>query len=341
METAFSDRFPLRLAAIKTSKAVDRPMIELAYLFLKDPAIPADTGSDIYVTRNHSRLIAKPETFTNYNKKKINTRLQNYETLIQLFPEQNFYILYLESLADSKSNPLNSYFLNADNGRSIQYFSKRLPKGLVLVKMLLKSFEEYENYYYKTDHHWNIRGVCRGYDLIYPILARNYPKIPPKRNCSEFIALPGIKFLGSYARKTLYSIEPEVLEVSATKLPSYEILLDGKVINHTKLDQYLVGDFNQYPYADHLENIFGSIEQSIEYYFKDNPPRNLLLIGSSSRKPIEPFIASHYRHTYIIDLRYVEAFSLGKFMTENQVDDILVIGERDVAYGSLIWQINP
>jgi hypothetical protein len=341
METALSDRFPLRLTAIKTSKAFDRKLIALAYMFLNDPAIPADTQSNIYVMRDHSKLILRPMAFDTDQKKRIEKVIRNYETLIRLFPHQKFYVFYIQTLKDSKSNPLNSYFKDADDGRAIQYFEEKLPEGLVLGKMMLSSFEDRVEYFFKTDHHWNIRGACHGYGLIYPMLALNYPGIPPKRDCGEYMTLPGVNFLGSYARITLYPIEPEAFEVSTAKLPPYKILLDGQETQHTKLDQYLAGDFNPNPYKNHYQEIFGHVEKPIEYYFKDNPRRNLLIIGSSFRKPIEPFIASHYSHTYVMPINYFQDFSLGKFLLENHVDDILIIGEFTVTYGSEGWQINP
>jgi hypothetical protein len=54
-----------------------------------------------------------------------------------------------------------------------------------------------------------------------------------------------------------------------------------------------------------------------------------------------PLLASHYHHTYDVDLRYYKDFSLSIFMAEYPVDDILVIGENSIVFGSEKYRIKP
>lgn len=340
-ELAASDHFPLRLEAIKLVKALERAQIRVAYALLPDTALPSDMSSGYYVMRDGSRLLAAPAVFNDEKRAAIDSGIQNYRQLSKAFPQLNISIFYIQRLEDSEFYPLNGYIREADGGRSIAYFEQQLPAGISLQKMMLSSYKDFADTSFTTDHHWNSVGACRGYELIFALLSENYPDIPPKRTCADFAVIPGLQFLGSYARETLYPIAPEPFEVSLSPLPPYTILLNGQEVQHTKIDKYMAGDFSRLPYVNHYARIYGSLSDPIEYNFPGNPPRNLLLIGSSYRAPIEAFIASHYSHTYIVDPRYAPDFSLGDFLADHQVDDLLILGHDSAVFGLGEWQIQP
>lgn len=340
-EDAAADQFPLRFPGIQMVKAVERAQIRTAYSLLPDAALPADMRSGYYVMRDGSMLLAAPTLFDEGIKSAIDDGLQNYRDLLKTFPDVNFYVFYIQRLEDSSYYPLNQYFPDADGGRAIAYFEENLPEGIIIQKMLLSGYTDYVGTSFATDHHWNIRGACRGYEQIVPMLAQNSPEIPAVRACEDFVALPTVAFLGSYARETLYPISPEPFEVTTSALPPYTILLKGKEIEHTKMDNYMQGIHSREPYVNHYARVYGSLSDPIEYVFPGSPERSLLIIGSSHRAPIQPFLASHYRHTYIIDPRYDAEFSLGEFLKEHHVDDLLIIGHGSAVFGIDEWRINP
>lgn len=340
-EQAASDQFPWRMEAISLVKALERAQIRAAYALLPDTVMPSDMSSGYYVMRDGSRLLAAPAVFNAEKKAVIDAGIQNYRQLVDTFPDLNISIFYIQRLEDSEYYPINGYLPEADGGRSIAYFAQQLPPGINLQKMMLSSYQDYADTSFKTDHHWNMVGACRGYELVYEQLSKNYPDIPPARTCGDYTVIPGLQFLGSYARETLYPIAPEPFAVSLSPMPAYTVLLNGKEVQHTKMDKYLAGDFSRQPYVNHYARIYGSLSDPIEYDFPGNPPRNLLLIGSSYRAPIEPFIASHYRHTYIIDPRYDPDFSLREFLKTHQVDDLLILGHDSAVFGIGEWEIHP
>ena len=215
-----------------------------------------------------------------------------------------------------------------------------MPTGLSLGQFAFSSFDDIK-WFYKTDHHWTMRGACRGYQQIYALLAQNYPGITPVVDCDHYMTVPGVQFLGSSARDALYPMQPEPIEVSTAPLPDHTILVDGKPSKYTQLASYLKGDFSTYPYTDHYRLIFGAFNKLVEYEFPASPQRNLLIIGSSYRTPVLPLVASHYRHTWVVDLRFVKDFRLGEFLNEHPVDDLLLLGEDNVIYQFDEWKLNP
>ncbi len=340
LQAGLSDRFPFRLFFLKASRWLDRQMIGLAYLFTNDPAFPADSQTDIEVMADRLRLIRMPTPYDGSLVERIDSALQNYADLIQKYPEVNFHVFYIQEVWDSEFHPLSPYFKNADNGRSIRYFEQNMPQGLSLGKYTFTSFEDMR-WLFKTDHHWTIRGACRGYGMMYPLLAANYPQITPKVDCDQYMVVPGVKFRGSSARNALYPMQPEEIEVSIAQLPEHKILVDGKESKYIHLEGYLKGNYSTEPYFDHYRMLFGSFNKRVEYIFPGSPDRSLLILGSSYRTPVQPFIASHYRHTYVIDLRFEEGFSLGAFLQEHPVQDVLILGEDNVVYQFDEWKIKP
>lgn len=342
VENGVKDRFPFRLQAIRTEKRADRQMINLAYLVLDDEAIPADATSDIYITRDKRTLFSRPERFNRQSKVIIDERVSNYINLISQNSGINFYAFYIQRIQDSQYHPLNRFFSDADNGKGLAYFQEYLPHGLNLITMKMSSYADQEKYSFRTDLHWNIHGVCQALDLLYPVLKTRYVDIPAKPDCQNNIkVINGVRFLGYYARTTLYPVIPDIFEVSTADLPDYKSYIDGKEQPVNNIKEYLAGEIAQDKYFGHYGAIFGPMNKPIEYVVEENPDRNLLMIGGSFRKPIEPFLAALYRHTYVIDIRYEKNFSLGEFLKQNHVDDILIIGENNVIFSNSDWLITP
>jgi hypothetical protein len=341
LEKAASDQFPLRIQAIQISKFIDRQIINLAYGFLTDPAIPTDMQSGLYIMRDKSQIFFGPAIFDESQTQMIDARIENYASLINSYPNINFYAYYFERLEYSKYHPLNPYFSEADAGRSFLYFEENIPSDLNLGKMMFASFEDHAKYFYRTDHHWNINGILRAYYGIHNLLAENYPEISSPIIIDGFYTFQDIEFLGSLARKSLYPIRADKFTVALYNLPPFKILENGQEIIYNQSDQYLAGNYSTAPYTSHYIEYFGYDAALLEYVFENESDRNLLLIGNSFDNPLQPLLAYHYHHTYSVDLRFYEDFSLSDFLSQYDVDDILIVGSSDVVCLDNEWMIVP
>ena len=341
-ETTISDQFPFRLQIIQFSKALERFTIKLAYGFTNDSIIPADMTREIYFDSNHNQLIYRPHDFNETTQSLINARIKNYEELINENPDINFHLYYYETLRNSKYHPLNPIFPEADKNQSIEYFENQLPEGLYISKFMLNGMEDHLNYYYRTDHHWNIYGVLHAYEEIYNLLSINYKEISPMLNVEEIASFPGIEFSGSLARLTLYPIVGDEFMVEVVNFPPFEMTKSGQELTEHPRDKYFEGRYSTIPYTNHFNEFYGKVTDIIEYKFENKSDRNLLIIGSSFRNALDPLLGAHYHKTYGVDLRYYTDFSLSEFLEEHKVDDILILGDDEVAFEDLeYWKINP
>lgn len=338
---AVNDQIPKRLELIFLAKGLERSLINSAYIFLGDPAIPASINSEYHLLRQSPNFfIQRPALFTDTQVNTIDKRIQNYEKLIKMYPKQKIFVFYFERMAFAPYNPLNKHFSNADQGQSYQYFLKNKPENLFVTDLRLNNLVDHQEYFYMTDHHWNVRGAWKAYEIIYEMLKQVYPDISPKLKLKGFLKIPGAEFCGSYSRRTLYPCTPDAFEYADVDLPEFKTLVNGEEKFYGNKDDYLAGNFSRDKYANHYAEFFGPVVALVEYRFKNDSDRNLLIIGSSYTQAMREFVASHYKNTYVVDLREYKDFSMGKFIKDYKINDILVIGDI-IVYGREGWLINP
>ena len=319
---------------------MDRTLIRLAYGLTSDPAIPADRLSDIYINRKPAALLARPEPYRQAYLEVIDQRILNYQALMDQHPETNFYVYYIERIQNVAAHPLDAFFDNRERGRYYDYFLRHRPEGLGVAKLDILSVEDHLAYFYRTDHHWNMTGVCHAYDEIISLLAQDYAHMPEPLPCEGFLTEKFITFRGSLARRTFSPIS-EPFTIVDYDLPPHEVYENGQPITYSNSAAYLAGTYPEDPYYNHYEGEFGRDYALVEFVFPANPDRSLLVIGNSYDNALVPLLAAHYRQTYNVDLRYYRDFSLSAFLTTHPVEDILVVGENSIVFGSENYLIQP
>ncbi len=340
LDQAVKDQFPFRIFLTTLSKSIERLLIKASYSFVFDPAFPASLTSNYYILKSQPFYIQPPAIFKDSKKQIIDKRIENYAQIIKEHPDVNFYGFYFERMAFAPFNPMARFYPNADNGRSYKYFSLNKPEGLIVSEMHLKDLEDYQAKFFRTDHHWNIRGAWQAYEVVYEMLMKKYPEISPKLILKEFKSIPGLKFCGSYARRTLYPCSPDIFEYAEVSLPKFTTFVNGEEKPFGNKNDYLDGNFSHDKFANHYAEFFGPVVALVEYRFENTSDRNLLIIGGSYKQAMQEFVASHYKNTYAVDLREYEDFSLGKFIKDKKIDDVLVVGDI-IIYGRQGWLINP
>lgn len=341
IEKAAADQFPLRLAGIRAAKAADRLAILLAYGLMDAPAFPADMHSNILFVREAAVLLPEPERFRESTLGVIDDRINNYQALLEAHPEINFYLFHIERIQNSEHHPMNAYFEGLDAGQFANYFKDHKPEGLLMASLAINSFDDHLRYFYQTDHHLNAHGILRAYQQIHALLQTNYPDISPLREVNRFIELWDVKFFGTAARMSFYPLSERLFEVVDFDLPPYQVYEFGQETTYGNSADYLAGIYPRDPYFNHYEGFYGGDRGLIEFVFESQSARNLLIFGNSYDNALVPLIASHYHHTYSVDVRYYPDFSLSAFLAEHAVDDILVVGEDSVVFKSRRYQINP
>ena len=319
---------------------------ETPYVFDESVIKIGEIGStDVFLTEKTGVLFPGPRRFRASEREVLDEKIKQYRKIIRNHPELNFYAFYLELIQFSEHNPVNGDYPNADAGQSLEYFLANKPKDLTFETLPLNSFQDHINYYFRTDHHWNVHGMLAGYERIYNMLEKNYKDMSPMKVPRKMHTFRNIEFVGTWARELGYEAEPEPFEVAVMDLPPYKVFdSSGNEIDYGHKDEYFEGMYGDEFYTDHYIDFYGADDIGyLKIVSQNGSDRNLLIIGDSFANSIEPLIASHYYHTYCIDIRRLPDyyFSISEFLAEHEVDDVLILGGAEVVLFTWRWTINP
>lgn len=340
---AAAEQMFLRIPLVEYAKFFDRIVIKSAYMALSDQAYPASLDVDLYVTRDGSNLLQDSLYFTEQERNAIDLRAANYQELLDKYPNIHFYVFNIETLPNSAYHPMATYFPQADSGQSLRYFLEHKPPELQFDNLALTSFEDYQEGFFRTDQHWKIKTSMEAYRQIYAMFSEQYPEINPMVEVDTYKKIEGLDFLGALARKTLYPVEADTLEYAEVDLMDYTTYIDGELADYGGRNNYLIGKYNQEKFYNHYRGFYGIAKTVIQYHFENETDRNLLMIISSHSRTIQMYLASHFRDTYVIDMRFEDnnTKSLQEFIDEYQITDVLIFGQPSVTYYSAEDAIIP
>lgn len=179
---------------------------------------------------------------------------------------------------------------------------------------LMNQKEEY--IYFRTDHHWTMRGAYYAYQELSQLL--QYTPYP----LSEFhIDVISKDFLGSYSSKTIgYSIEPDLIELFTPTFPmNYEVTFhDHKEVSFSLYNVEYLKKKDQYSFFLNGHHPLLTIRSSA------HNGKKIAVIKDSFAHVFIPFLVNHFEEVHVIDLRYFR-IGLNQYLEENEISNILLL----------------
>ncbi len=346
-ETALNDQFPKRDLLLSLDFAMKRIIARLAYAPTGDRVVPLTDKSDsplLYKRPGMDVVLPQPQSYYDSHSRAIIEQAAAFRDIMERIKNTNFHVYLVENIYSSAAHPAVEFYPNAARGRYADTFLKNAPEGLKVGLFRLDSPEDYEKYYFRTDHHWNGPGAWKVYNDVYNLLAESWPGIGRKLENHGFKTYDRVRFRGAYSRKAAYPDVYDIISEPVVDLPEYTVLINGVPGKRSNREAYLAGNFSRQTYFNHYAEIFGLDYGQVEYRMKNSAERNLLIIGPSFTQTMEILIASHYASTYVIDLRYYERdmkkkFDITEFIAEKDIDDVLFIIEPQ-SFLSKEWQVR-
>jgi hypothetical protein len=166
--------------------------------------------------------------------------------------------------------------------------------------------------YYKSDHHWNLRGAHLAASLISKSIHIELPAYE-EYNITEVEG-----FLGSYYRRLLPVFYPK--ETFYYLNMSLDYHLNGE-IHETLFDESALSSNDYYRGFLHGNHGFAQI-------FNPDASKKILFIKDSYANSVIPFIAPFFGQTDIIDLRFFNG-SLKTLIEEEGYDHIIFLENFD------------
>lgn len=241
-------------------------------------------------------------------------------------------------IANTKAN-IYLYFVKTDTNFNFEknepinpeeYLKENLKLNNERIKTLnFNSYEEYKEYFYSIDHHWNHIGSYKGYLEMADMM-----NLDNKLEPEEEVCFNNAKSQGSKISKIgNYNFFKEVFCKYEFKLPEYEIYIDKKLSQYGTATEELK-QMSDISYA----NIYGGDYGEILFINKNiNSDRNLLIYSNSFSNAVNKLLASHYKTTYVIDGRHYKKVNLVDYIKENNIDDVLIIGNSMLFWDDIDW----
>lgn len=262
-----------------------------------------------------------------------------YSSLAHRYPEISFHIFSITSLSVKGDIAENLQVKAAKKAHND--FIQNLSKQVTFSELPIRSFAEYQQYFFRSDHHWNMHGAYAGYCAALANLKQTDPTLPDPISIS-YRKVPNVLFHGSLSRVTLQPKIGDVLQDYYADLPPYSIHLNGKSVFAenssivSKKELYEKGQYDKNLYANHYAYYFHGDAGEIQYHFENNASKNLLVFCDSMSNCMEPLLASHYRETYFVDLRYYEEqtgkkFDFRSYINDHHIDTVLFFNIANTA----------
>lgn len=261
-----------------------------------------------------------PKPATEFPQKNLITSAKNLNNLGAFLEKKNttLYFFPMLSKVNALGTMLPSYIPEGRYEANKQYLFSKLDPNLVhfhdTTKTVLSKYNEkqIQEMYFKTDHHWTMKGAFLGYQMMMQKISKDFP-IPKDYQQSQysFSCKKDWLILGSYNRRLnkLIDYSTEYPCYNTPKNYSFKdyIIYRGPIKNKTLL-----------PLKKYYKTGFKGREKALDYSYayalnygelnfinpKSNNNLKMLLIKDSYANPIIPMIAHHFKQTTVVDPRY-------------------------------------
>ena len=243
--------------------------------------------------------------------------LELIHTFSQMNKEHKVTLLLAPTSVEFYKDKLPLFAQAASQKDVLDIIKSQLTKEIKLINPYSAlSTHRNEAIYFKTDHHWTMRGAYYAY-----VEAATSLGFEPYSIADFATKDISTNFLGTYAAKAVgYSIKPDTIEIFLPLFPAQYKVKDESTGDVTdslyhwasleKRDQYSVflnGNHSLLTIKSHVKN-----------------GRKLAVLKDSYAHAFIPFLANHYEEIHVIDLRYFHS-SLNDYLEKNGLNDVLLL----------------
>ena len=251
---------------------------------------------------------------------RLDSKSGNYNDAFARLPNTRFYVYFVE-----KDTDIN--FETGEKNQSYEYLKDRLALAPDRVgRFRLDSFEQFSQYFYRTDHHWNHRGSYRGYLGVLELLGiEDAPLVP-----LEEVTVPG-RFSGSKAAGASKEGYSETISMYRFDFPAMDVSVNGQDADGYGNQELF---WSGRGWTPSYSAIYGGDMGEIVFSGGKPGGGNILVLGESYDNAILRLLAAHFDNLYSVDLRYYgvymgEDFRLSEYLEEHNIDKVLLIGNID------------
>ncbi|MBR0462256.1 MAG: hypothetical protein IJJ00_06065 [Erysipelotrichaceae bacterium] len=212
-----------------------------------------------------------------------------------------------------------------------EWFIQQLDPSIKYSSLQINDMQDFENYYFKSDYHWNAYGAYQGYSDIINMISEDYQIGSPKA-IKKVIEYP-YNFYGNIANKIDgYGSGDYIIDLELEDISDFDYYVNGEPFDFYAVKETYRDSGNDTVYSDY-DLYFGDnfFLREFDFHAEDKP--DLLMFADSFSNTNMMWIASHFNKTIIIDLRAKpEDFNLSSFIKDHDIDVALVCYYYNNAY---------
>lgn len=341
-ETYFADQFVLR--------------DEWVELYTKWEMLMGKTFVNGYHVTDDYWIMAQPSN--SFPQKELDDSAKMLNELGEILKEKGSKLYYFPMPAKvfEMADVLPSFVPKGRGKENTEYLLSNLNENVVtginVSKELNENFskKEISKMYFKTDHHWNMRGAFFGYQTLIQVIGEDFPihKDLMKKENYTFYCEKEKTIIGSWNRN-LHMLVPANEDYPCYYQPN-KFSFDDMVIYKGEMKKQNLFPFNEY-YAIGLRKNEAFIEYHDAYannyaelnILNKNEKNglNVLLIKDSYANPIIPHIALHFTKTTVFDPRYDKKRSVLDLINNREFDLVIILYNSNNLKGSMYLFDQP
>lgn len=255
-------------------------------------------------------------------REKLDVRIAEHNRLFARHPEIDFYLYYVE-------NDMDMHFESGERSGTYEYIASKtaLPQTHI-DRFGIESYEEFDRYFYKTDHHWNAAGSYRAYqEVVELLLSKEEAFLQPLESAVISTQFGGSKTMGKETAKFKEPFEVYRFAFPQTTVWGNNMPAPGYGNQEAFLDGTATSPLT---YATFYGDDWGAVTLDANQPEKEN----LLIISESHDNAILRLLSGHFNRTISIDLRNYNAylgtdFSIEECIENYDIDKVLLLGYVD------------
>ena len=277
--------------------------------------------NDIYLKDNNDNehLFYSKDNFyylvSHYSLEELESRLDTqvdfYNDINNKYPDVHLAIYIparYDNLEEINIKSMNDY---------VSLFQNKLNKNTIHTKFFNLTKDEYLNYYYRTDHHFNSYGAKEVYNELTELLG-----VSSNLNLSH--TLVRNPYYGSHAKSTMLTRVSDVL--TAIDYPNnLKVNISDSAFKPLKVSE------RKNNFYDYYVGYFSGMYDEVIYDNGNNYNRNLLIIGDSLAWQVDYLLANSFDKTYVVNMKYGKWLKndliLSDYIKENNITHILFLRE--------------
>ena len=306
LEKEIGNHIPCKAMALLGNAGLQRCAISASNAIFNWPVYPAFYGSEYVVSPDEGRMLEMAEKATEDSftlGEEVADRIDEFSTE---WSGKHFFIYMGASSSFVEGSPTSKLVSQPLSYEQIEDVFEACDGNFTWVSGNV-SYSEFKDLWYKSDHHWTVRGAYQAYLQISDAMGFGGEALVP----SEIVELDDPLFYGTFARRALNDDYSDRLAYFKFEdYPELTVEVDGEqggfegLINH---EAYEAGEFNANKFANH----YGEFYHWDHGFFSITNPSaetesELLIVSDSYSNCLEYLLAPHFRTVYVCDPRNTE-----------------------------------